>query len=78
MATVSDPLDHIRQDPELLEDFVSLLVLCLSSEQKAGLARRKLQTGWLYCVCPADERAMIHRRTMRPIVKAPRPSNVAP
>lgn len=59
---MSDHLDHIRQDPELLEDSVDLVVVTLSSEQKAGLARRKLRTGWLYCVCPPDERAMIHRR----------------
>ena len=35
----------------------------LPEEQKTGLARRKLRTGWLYCVCPNDERAMIHRRS---------------
>lgn len=63
MAASDEELSSmLENDPQLKEDLVSLVCLVLSIKQKTGLARRKLKTGWFYCVCPNDERAMIHRR----------------
>lgn len=72
-AVIDDPLREIRKDPELMEAFVELICYALNSEQKAGLARRKLRTNWHTCMCPPDERMMKHR-----LVKPSRPTNLEP
>lgn len=51
------------EDPETREDFAALIVLVLSIQQRHGLALRKLRRGWIYTLCPPDERMMRYRNT---------------
>ncbi len=50
--------EQLKSEPELMEDFVSLVLHVLDLKQRTVLALRRLGRGWFYCACSADEAAM--------------------